>query len=101
MVGSSLIRKKEKLAEISTGFHSLSLAVNRCTIRCDLLLLVDIRCHWLCHSSKAATGGALLKKVFLEISQNSQENTYARVSFCADLFYRTPLGECFRLVVTC
>ena len=29
---------------------------------------------------EAATGGILLKKVFLEISQNSQENTSARVS---------------------
>ena len=32
-------------------------------------------------SSEAATKGALWKEVFLEISQNSQENTCARVSF--------------------
>ena len=31
--------------------------------------------------SEAATGGVLLKKVFLEFSQNSQENTCARVFF--------------------
>ena len=30
---------------------------------------------------EAATGGVLWKKVFLEISENSQENTCARVSF--------------------
>ena len=30
---------------------------------------------------EVATGGVLCKKVFLEISQNSQENTCARVSF--------------------
>ena len=30
---------------------------------------------------EAATGGALYKKVFLKISQNSQENTCGRVSF--------------------
>ena len=36
--------------------------------------------------SEAATGGFLLEKVFLEISQNSQENTFARVSFLPDLF---------------
>ena len=30
---------------------------------------------------EAVTGGVLLEKVFLEISQNSQENTCARVSF--------------------
>ena len=29
---------------------------------------------------EAATGVVLLEKLFLEISQNSQENTYARVS---------------------
>ena len=29
---------------------------------------------------EAASGGVLLKKVFLEISQNSQENTCARHS---------------------
>ena len=34
---------------------------------------------------EAATGGILLKKVFLEISQNSQENTSARVSFLIKL----------------
>ena len=56
-----------------------------------------------------------MKKVFLEISQNSQENTYARVPFLIKLqvglelvflcefceiskkhiFHRTPLGNCF------
>ena len=30
---------------------------------------------------EAATGGVLWKKVFSEISQNSQENTCARLSF--------------------
>ena len=45
--------------------------------------------------SEAATGGVLWKKVFLEISQNSQENTCVRVSFLIKLqastkFLRTP-----------
>ena len=31
--------------------------------------------------SEAATGVFYKQRVFLEISQNSQENTYARVSF--------------------
>ena len=35
--------------------------------------------------SEAATGGVLQKKVFLEISQNSQENTCASVSFLIKL----------------
>ena len=35
--------------------------------------------------SEAATGGVLSKKVFLDISQNSQENTYARASFLTKL----------------
>ena len=34
---------------------------------------------------EAATRGVLWKKVFLEISQNSQENTGARVSFLIKL----------------
>ena len=33
----------------------------------------------------AATGGVLWKKVFLKISQNSQENNCARVSFLIKL----------------
>ena len=40
-----------------------------------------------------------VKRVFLEISQNSQESTCARVSFLiklqATLFYRTLPGDCF------
>ena len=34
---------------------------------------------------EAATRGVLCKKVFLEISENSQENTFARVSFLIKL----------------
>ena len=33
------------------------------------------------HLSEAATRGALLEKVLLEISQNSQDNTCGKVSF--------------------
>ena len=40
--------------------------------------------------TEAATGGALWKKVFLEISQNSQENTCARVSFLIKLLALQP-----------
>ena len=36
--------------------------------------------------SEAATGGVLWKNVFLEISQNSQKNTSARVSFLIKLY---------------
>ena len=35
--------------------------------------------------SEAATAGVLKEKVFVEISQNSQENTCARVSFLIKL----------------
>ena len=34
---------------------------------------------------EATTGGVLQKKVFLEISQNSQQNTYARVTYLIKL----------------
>ena len=57
---------------------------------------------------EAAIGGVLSKKVFLEISPNSQENTCAKVSgtgaflwiwqnFWKHLFYRTPPVDCFCL----
>ena len=37
------------------------------------------------------------KKVFLKISQNSQENTFGLRNFQKQLFYRTPLDDCFWL----
>ena len=46
---------------------------------------------------EAATGGVLWKKVFLKISQNSQENTFGLRNFQKHLFYRTPLDDCFWL----
>ena len=47
--------------------------------------------------TKAATGAILLEKVVLEISQNLQESTCARVSFLIKLqafakFLRTPFS---------
>ena len=52
--------------------------------------------------TEAATRGVLEENVFLEIPQNSQESTCARVSFLTKLqasgtpfFYRTPLGDYF------
>ena len=49
--------------------------------------------------SEAATTDVLKVKVFLEILQNSQKNTCARVlnfaKFLRHLFYRKPLGDCF------
>ena len=41
---------------------------------------------------QAATGGFLLKNMFLEISQNSKENTCARVSFLISLFFNKIAG---------
>ena len=36
-------------------------------------------------ATEAATGGLLQENLFLDILQNSQENTYARVSFLIKL----------------
>ena len=47
--------------------------------------------------SEAATGDVLWKKVFLKISQNSQENTFGLRNFQKHLFYRTHLDDCFWL----
>ena len=42
---------------------------------------------------EAATGGVLDKKVLLEISQNSQENTCARVSFLMNFIKKETPGK--------
>ena len=47
--------------------------------------------------SDAATWGVLWKKVFLKISQNSQESTFGLQNFQKHLFYRTLLDDCFWL----
>ena len=47
--------------------------------------------------SEAATGGVLWKKVFLKISENSQENTFGLRNFQKHLFYRTPMDDYFWL----
>ena len=47
-------------------------------------------------TSEAASRGVLYKKVFLEISQNSQGNTCAKVSFLIKLqAWGTRLDDCF------
>ena len=51
---------------------------------------------------EAATRDVLWKRVFLEISQNSPENTCARASLliklqASNLFYKTPRDDCFFL----
>ena len=47
--------------------------------------------------SEAATGGALCKKAFLKISQNSQKYTFGLPNFQKHVFYRIPLDDCFWL----
>ena len=81
VVGCSLIRKKEKLAEIATRCHSLSLVVPLVVIRCHSLPLVvslDVtRSHSMYHSSvfyKRSIESALIEhKVYpkTDFSRNS------------------------------
>ena len=47
--------------------------------------------------SEAATGGVLWKKVFLKVSENSQENIFGLLNFQKRLFYRTPVDDGFWL----
>ena len=54
VVGSSLIGKKENLAEMVTLCHSFSFVVTRCTTCCHSLSLVVTRCHSLYHSLSLA-----------------------------------------------
>ena len=46
---------------------------------------------------EAVSEGVLQEKVFLEISQNSQENTCARASFFANLFKERLWYRCFSM----
>ena len=48
-------------------------------------------------ATDTATRGVLWKKLFLEISQNSQENTCARVSYLIKFQVLTPLDDSFCL----
>ena len=47
--------------------------------------------------SEVTTGGVLLVKVFLEISQNSQENTYGKVSFLIKLHAEVTTSDLSRV----
>ena len=47
--------------------------------------------------SEAATAGVLWKKMFLKISQSSQENTFGLRNLQKHHFYRTTLDDCFWL----
>ena len=49
----------------------------KCSLQCYRFTIFDF--------SEGATGGVLLEKVFVEISQNSQENTCGKVSFLIKL----------------
>ena len=44
---------------------------------------------------EATTGGVLLKKMYLKISQNLQENTYVKVSFLIKLTKKETLAHMF------
>ena len=48
-------------------------------------------------ATEAATGGLLQENLFLDILQNSQENTYARVSFLITLLKKRLWHGCFPL----
>ena len=53
--------------------------------RKQIVTIQDVNIMWNMVSSEATTRGVLGKKVFLEISQNSQETTCARVYFLIKL----------------
>ena len=57
--------------------------------------VVDVVENFVKLSSEAAAGGVIKKKVFSEISQNSQENSCARVSSLMKLFLLKIRLRCF------
>ena len=58
-------------------YVSADLKLNQLPIFCSIVPFTTI----IDHPSRSTTRGVLCKKVFLEISQNSQENTCARIFF--------------------
>ena len=85
-------------------FILLTLIAKLLMYRCQfifLMILISRHFKELVIETVALTYSA--KKVFLEISQNPQENTCARcfpvnfVKFLRAPFYRTPLDDCFFL----
>ena len=61
------------------------LSVCDCIISISVLLFLTLLYTSVYLSTEAATGGVLQEKVFLEISQNSLENTGVKVSFLIKL----------------
>ena len=59
-----------------------------------VLLRITVHYYYVTYTSEAVVRRCSVKKVFIEISQKSQENTCSRVSFLIKLqvsfFYRTP-----------
>ena len=80
------LAKQEQLAKFKL-FLKTSIFKPRSHLKCGNHSSLNSKCHH--HSilliTEVATGGVLWKKLFLKISQNSQENTYTRVSFLIKL----------------
>ena len=87
------VKEKKKISKTSVNFVKRSGAVlifftryipeRDCNTFWEQLKVLTV--YVLDVSSEAATRGVLCKKVFLEILKNSQENTFARVSFLIKL----------------
>ena len=64
---------------------------------CKNIYLQCYRLFKICHLSEAATEGVLLEQVFLEISQNSKENTCGKVSFLIKLQAKATASDLSRV----
>ena len=76
-------------------FYTLltSILMHHCTSLCIIYFTISIDFDR--KETEATTRGVLSKKVFLKISQNSQENTCARVSFLITLLKKRLWHRCF------
>ena len=75
----------------------MTLFFNDCLPLFQIILVISKFMKNIDHDdAEAAAGGVLLEKVFLEISQNSQENTCVRVPFLIKLqaspFFNNAIG---------
>ena len=61
------------------------------------LIYVVVKSREVFEKSEAVVQSCSVKKVFLEVSQNSQENTCARVSFLCNFIKKETLAQVFFL----
>ena len=78
-MSSLIINFEQVIEQVLNIYFTFFLPVVDCTFTRVLLRLI-VYCYYVTYASEAVLRSCSVKKAFLEISQNSQENACARVS---------------------